>query len=57
MLRDVGRIVKHLLGEFYRPYYLSQRFREMIKKAVARHEAEEKEMPNAEYRKLFTLET
>ncbi|VDN98881.1 unnamed protein product [Rodentolepis nana] len=45
MLRDVGRIVKHLLGEFYRPHYLSKHFRKMIKKAVAQHEAEEKEIP------------
>lgn len=45
MLRDVGRIVKHLLGEFYRPYYLSKHFRKLIKKAVIQHEAEEKEIP------------
>ncbi|VDK35966.1 unnamed protein product [Taenia asiatica] len=48
MLRDIGRIVKHLLGEFYRPYYLSKHFRKMIKRAVARHEAEEKEVPITE---------
>ncbi|VDD76862.1 unnamed protein product [Mesocestoides corti] len=47
MLRDVGRMVKHLLGEFYRPYYLSKHFRKMIKRAVVRHEAEEKEVPIA----------
>ncbi|KAM3182435.1 hypothetical protein ACTXT7_012388 [Hymenolepis weldensis] len=45
MLRDVGRIVKHLLGEFYHPYYLSKHFRKLIKKAVIQHEAEEKEIP------------
>nr|CDS33392.2 transient receptor potential cation channel [Hymenolepis microstoma] len=45
MLRDVGRIVKHLLGEFYRPHYLSKHYRKMIKKAVTQYEAEEKEKP------------
>ncbi len=53
MLRDVGRMVKHLLGEFYRPYYLSKRFRKIIKKAVTRYEAEEKEVPITENRKSF----
>ncbi|EUB63799.1 Transient receptor potential cation channel [Echinococcus granulosus] len=48
MLRDIGRMVKHLLGEFYRPYYLSKHFRNMVKRAVARHEAEEKEVPITE---------
>ncbi|CDS40777.1 transient receptor potential cation channel [Echinococcus multilocularis] len=47
MLRDIGHMVKHLLGEFYRPYYLSKHFRNMVKRAVARHEAEEKEVPIA----------
>ncbi|VDL64219.1 unnamed protein product [Hymenolepis diminuta] len=45
MPRDVGRIVKHLSGEFYRPYYLSKHFRKLIKKAVIQHKAEEKEIP------------
>uniref|UniRef100_A0A0R3X555 Ion_trans domain-containing protein n=1 Tax=Hydatigena taeniaeformis TaxID=6205 RepID=A0A0R3X555_HYDTA len=48
MLRDIGRMVKHLLGEFYRPYYLSKHFRKMIKRAIARQEAEEKEVPITE---------
>nr|VZI52219.1 unnamed protein product [Spirometra erinaceieuropaei] len=44
MLRDIGRVVRQLLGEFYRPYYLSKRFREVIKRAISRHEAEAKEV-------------
>lgn len=51
MLRDVGRVVKYLLGEFYRPYYLSKHFRNIIKRAVTQHEAEEKEIPIRENRK------
>ncbi|KAM7540375.1 hypothetical protein Aperf_G00000034164 [Anoplocephala perfoliata] len=48
MLRDVGRVVKYLLGDFYRPYYLSKHFRKMIKRAVTQYEAEEKEVPITE---------
>ncbi|VDN09162.1 unnamed protein product [Dibothriocephalus latus] len=44
MLRDIGRVVRQLLGEFYRPYYLSKRFREVIKRAITRYEAEQKEV-------------
>uniref|UniRef100_A0A183SDT5 Ion_trans domain-containing protein n=1 Tax=Schistocephalus solidus TaxID=70667 RepID=A0A183SDT5_SCHSO len=44
MLRDIGRVLRQLLGEFYRPYYLSKRFREVIKRAITRYDAEAKEV-------------
>ncbi|CAH8599555.1 unnamed protein product [Schistosoma rodhaini] len=30
MLRDIGRIIKNLLGDFYHPFYLSKRFQHSV---------------------------
>ncbi|KAH8872313.1 Transient receptor potential cation channel subfamily M member 2 [Schistosoma japonicum] len=30
MLRDIGRLIKNLLGDFYHPFYLSKRFQQSV---------------------------
>ncbi|VDQ13298.1 unnamed protein product [Trichobilharzia regenti] len=30
MLRDIGKIIKNLLGDFYHPFYLSKRFQKSV---------------------------
>ncbi|CAH8563889.1 unnamed protein product [Heterobilharzia americana] len=48
MLRDIGRIIKNLLGDFYHPFYLSKRFQ----KSVVEHgycDSSEEDETNRQY--------
>ncbi|CAH8518866.1 unnamed protein product [Schistosoma turkestanicum] len=50
MLRDIGRIIKNLLGDFYHPFYLSKRFQH----SVVEHgycDSSDEEATNEDYEK------
>ncbi|VDP70171.1 unnamed protein product [Echinostoma caproni] len=44
MLRDIGRIIKNLVGDFYHPLYLSKKFRNTVVERGAHDSSDEDDM-------------
>lgn len=44
MLRDIGRMIKNLIGDFYQPLYLSKKFRNTVVERGAHDSSDEDEI-------------
>lgn len=43
MLRDIGRIIKNLIGDFYQPLYLSKRFLKLVSRRPGYNSSDEED--------------